>query len=99
MGTLYQFTCAACGYTTEASGGSDRGIREAVQTVSCRTVGRSSMPPWAGRILVAGGPSPSASATPRIASCRGPTAARARSATPRCRRESSTRSGTDPWTP
>jgi hypothetical protein len=36
MGTLYQFTCAACGYTTEASGGSDRGIREAVQTVSCQ---------------------------------------------------------------
>ena len=35
MGALYQFTCGKCGYTAEASGGQDRGMRIEVQTVSC----------------------------------------------------------------
>lgn len=37
MGTLYTFTCTACGYSAEASGGADRGMIAEVQTVSCAT--------------------------------------------------------------
>lgn len=39
MGMLYTFTCAHCGYSTEASGGADSGMTFDVQTVLCRNCG------------------------------------------------------------
>lgn len=35
MGACYQFTCAACGYTAEVSGGLDSGMMNRAATISC----------------------------------------------------------------
>ncbi|GAA5514937.1 hypothetical protein Dcar01_03701 [Deinococcus carri] len=48
MGTLYDFTCAACGYTA-ASGGMDRGIDTVYVTVHCLNC-RELMDVLAGRL-------------------------------------------------
>ena len=36
MGTRYQFSCGACGFDVETSGGFDIGMVAATQTISCQ---------------------------------------------------------------